>query len=163
MKLALAEIFLVVLRSIAPYLRPLERLFAHVSRGVTLGVRGVAFDPEGRVLLVQHTYLTGWHLPGGGVNRNECLSEALNREMFEEVGIVVQDAIFFSIYRNGRNHIACYIITDWRSDDRFGGSWEIRRSAWTNIKDLPEDTSRAVRNRINEIIEKVPMSKVWDG
>jgi hypothetical protein len=31
---------------------------------MTLGVRGVAIDSAGRVLLVKHTYLHGWWLPG---------------------------------------------------------------------------------------------------
>jgi ADP-ribose pyrophosphatase YjhB (NUDIX family) len=37
---------------------------------MTLGVRGVATDGEGRVLLVKHTYvIAGWWLPGGGVEQ----------------------------------------------------------------------------------------------
>jgi len=43
---------------------------------MTLGVRGVAIDSAGRVLLVKHTYLHGWWLPGGGVERGQTCEDA---------------------------------------------------------------------------------------
>ena len=37
------------------------------QRPMTLGVRGLVIDADNRVLLVRHTYLPGFYLPGGGV------------------------------------------------------------------------------------------------
>ena len=37
---------------IEPFTRPLFFAWSRMSRGMTLGVRGLAVDPEGRVLLV---------------------------------------------------------------------------------------------------------------
>lgn len=42
---------------IEPFTRPLFFAFSRATRGMTLGVRVVATDGEGRVLLVKHTYL----------------------------------------------------------------------------------------------------------
>ena len=39
-----------------------------LSRAQTLGVRAAAFDAAGRIFLVRHTYVAGWHMPGGGVD-----------------------------------------------------------------------------------------------
>jgi len=40
-------------------------LYWRMSRGLTLGVRGLVIDGQGHIFLVKHTYINGWHLPGG--------------------------------------------------------------------------------------------------
>jgi hypothetical protein len=44
-----------------------------------LGVRGLVINSENRVLLVRHTYVNGFLLPRGGVDRGESLIKALGR------------------------------------------------------------------------------------
>ena len=54
-------------RACEPALRKVFHLYWRFARGMTLGVRAVVIDDAGRVFLVRHTYVAGWHLPGGGV------------------------------------------------------------------------------------------------
>lgn len=45
---------------IEPLTRPLFFAVSRAQRGMTLGVRSVAVDANGRVMLVKHTYLQVW-------------------------------------------------------------------------------------------------------
>lgn len=60
-----------------------------VFRPMRLGALAVVRDEQGRVLLVENSYMPGqWQLPGGGVEKGEAASEAIARELVEEVGFV---------------------------------------------------------------------------
>ncbi|MGE5501344.1 MAG: NUDIX domain-containing protein, partial [Ignavibacteriales bacterium] len=87
-----------------------------LSRGLTLGVRGMVFDEAGKVLLIRHTYVRGWHLPGGGVEKHETAEEALARELVEEAGVVMRGRpSLLSIYSNHPtfkgDHVLIYRVT----------------------------------------------------
>ena len=58
------------------------------TRWPTRGVKVMAFDAQGRLLLVRHGYGRSdlWMLPGGGVGRREMPEAAARRELMEEVG-----------------------------------------------------------------------------
>lgn len=64
-----------------------RRVYWRVFRPRTRGVRGVLLDSDERILLVRHTYDSGWYLPGGSVKRMESPLDALSRELREEVGV----------------------------------------------------------------------------
>jgi 8-oxo-dGTP diphosphatase len=46
-----------------------------------------AIGAEPALLLVRTSYLVGWHLPGGGVRRDETPEIAARRELAEEIGL----------------------------------------------------------------------------
>ena len=71
-------------RTFEPALRRVFHLYWRFARGMTLGVRGVVLDGETKVFLVKHSYVSGWHLPGGGVEVGESFRDALARELMEE-------------------------------------------------------------------------------
>jgi ADP-ribose pyrophosphatase YjhB (NUDIX family) len=37
-------------------------------------------DQDGRIFLVKHSYVSGWHLLGGGVEAGETLARAVARD-----------------------------------------------------------------------------------
>lgn len=148
-----------------PVLRPLMQAHWRRTRGMTLGVRGLAFDSRGQITLVRHTYIAGWHLPGGGVERGETLWQAIAKEMREEAGIALTARPhLFHIYANERvfrgDHIALFIVRDWTPCDPAPGQ-EIAETGWFAPDAIPADTSPATRERIAEVLDTRPPADLW--
>ena len=57
-----------------------------------VGVLGIVLDPQGRILLCHHTYrpFAPWGLPSGLMKTNESPAAALEREVREETGLVIE-------------------------------------------------------------------------
>src|SRR5262245_54885271 len=84
-----------------PVITPVFQAWWRLQRPTTLGVRGIARDGEGRVLLVRHTYASGWFFPGGGVEKGETAPASLVREMAEEGGVAAVGApVLIGLYAN---------------------------------------------------------------
>jgi ADP-ribose pyrophosphatase YjhB (NUDIX family) len=56
-----------------------------------IGVTGIIFDKEKRILVFKHTYrnVYKWSLPGGYLKAKEHPKEGLEREILEESGLVI--------------------------------------------------------------------------
>ena len=108
-------------RRFEPVLRHGFHLYWRFARGMTLGVRAVVLDGDSRVFLVKHSYVAGWHLPGGGVEVGETFRDALTRELAEEGRIELLEepalhGIFLNRHVSRRDHVAVYLIRHFRQD-----------------------------------------------
>jgi 8-oxo-dGTP diphosphatase len=65
---------------------PLARIWWRLARPRHEGVV-VAVFVRSALLLVRASYRAGWHLPGGGVRRDEMPEAAARRELAEEIGL----------------------------------------------------------------------------
>ena len=153
-------------RSLEPAIRVLFHIYWRFSRGLTVGVRGLVLDGEGRVFLVKHSYVAGWHLPGGGVEQGETLLAALARELREEGNIElnatpVLHAIYFNRRRSSRDHVALYVVRSFQQPAPPRPNHEIVAHGFFATQNLPADTSRATRERIDEILTGRAVSETW--
>jgi 8-oxo-dGTP pyrophosphatase MutT (NUDIX family) len=158
------------LDAIRRFLEPVIRRFLHAywrfSRGLTVGVRALIFDGEGRVFLVKHSYIAGWHLPGGGVETGETLVAALERELREEGNIEVSEppvlhAIYFNRRVSKRDQVALYVVRSFRQIGPPQPNHEIIAHGFFAPAELPPDTSRATRERIAEVLTERMPAEIW--
>lgn len=143
------------------------RAYWWLRRPLTLGVKGVLLDDQGRVLLVRHTYQAGWHLPGGGVKKKEMLSEAAIREVWEETGHRVLDAEarMWGVYSNfveyKSDHVAVFVFRNWEFHPDAPKSPEIAEFGFFPVSSLPAGTTAATHRRLQEIVAAQPRALVW--
>ncbi len=127
---------------------------------------GLIFDGEGRVFLVKHSYISGWHLPGGGVEKGETLIAALDRELREEGNIEPTEppllhAIYFNRRVSRRDHVALFVVRSFRQIGPPVPNGEIIAHGFFAPKELPADTSRATRERIAEVLTGRAAAEIW--
>ncbi len=151
------------------YHRMLMRL-AHgyyaLSRGMTMGVRAACFDDEGRVFLVRHSYLPGWHLPGGGLDRDEAALDGLLRELREEGNLeatvpptLVQ--VYYNRRTSRRDHVVFYRCDRVRQTVPKTPDLEIAASGFFALDALPDDTTPATRRRLAELAGVTAVDSHW--
>lgn len=155
-----------VRRRFEPLLRRIFHAWFLLVRGMTLGVRAVVLDADNRVFLVRHSYVSGWYLPGGGVDLGETMEHAMRRELKEEGDIdLTADAELHGIFLNShvsrRDHVAVYVVRQFRQDRPPEPNREIVECGFFAITALPEGTTPGTRQRIAEVLEGRPVIATW--
>jgi len=152
--------------SLQKFLRQGQRVVGLLSRPMTLGVRAIALDANGRVFLVRHTYLPGFYLPGGGVERNETALASLERELEEEGRIALDEpprliGFFHNPRHSRRDHVALYLAKNVRQTATRKPDWEIAECGFYALDALPEETTASTRARLDELFNGATPGSIW--
>ena len=136
-----------------------------LTRSMTVGVRAACFDREGRIFLVRHSYIAGWHMPGGGVERHETVAQALEKELREEGNLVISGRpVLFHVYFNNQNsnrdHVVFYRADVEQTAPR-RPDLEIVESGFFALDALPPGTTKATYRRLKELEGEAPPSNYW--
>ncbi len=153
-------------RPLEPAMRRVLHIYWRFARGLTVGVRGLVVDADSKVFLVKHSYIAGWHLPGGGVEVGETCTTALARELREEGNIELTGAPqLYAIYFNGRisrrDHVALYIVRSFRQSAPPQPNREIVAHGFYAPDALPDGATRATRERIAEALTGGAAAPFW--
>lgn len=152
-----------------PLFAAVSRLLIHplhrFRRGMTLGVRVMAVDGAGRVLLIRHTYSPGWLFPGGGVERGETIWQAGARELQEEAAVTLAARpALFGFYNNDRqmrgDHLAFLVVREFEVG-AFAPNFEIAEARFFDVNELPADVTGGTRRRIAEVMHGAAVSERW--
>jgi ADP-ribose pyrophosphatase YjhB (NUDIX family) len=153
-------------RALEPAIRRVLHFYWRFARAMTLGVRALVIDRDGRIFLVKHSYVSGWHLPGGGVEAGETLTQALARELREEGNIELTGppalhGVFFNDRDSRRDHVALFVVRQFQQPGAPIPNREIVAHGFFALDDLPNDTTAGTRARIVEVLGNAPAGERW--
>jgi ADP-ribose pyrophosphatase YjhB (NUDIX family) len=150
----------------APRLQWLFTRWFLARRAMLLGVRAIVLDASDQVLLVRHTYVSGWNFPGGGVEIGQSAEEALARELEEEAGVTLTapaqwHGLFFNPRVGRRDHIAVFVVRDFTWNGPPPPNREIAEARFWPLAALPPDLVAPARRRLAEVIDERPRDSLW--
>ncbi len=127
------------------------RLLTRISGKRGAGVKALVVTPDRRIVLVRHSYMPGWHFPGGGMKRRETAEQAILRELSEEIGLVRWSGISQSDEPLDRADPNCtgpalFILTG--AEYRFRPNLEIEAAEEFDADALPPNCPRSVRRNV---------------
>lgn len=134
-------------------------------KGMTVGVRAACFDDQGRIFLVRHSYIPGWHMPGGGVERYETVRQALVKELREEGNLELTAPaqllhVFFNRRTSKRDHVVFFRCQVRQTAPRLKDR-EIVESGFFTLDALPAGTTSATRRRLRELAGEAEFDELW--
>ncbi|NKC50728.1 NUDIX domain-containing protein [Ochrobactrum cytisi] len=138
-----------------------------MRRPMTLGVRAIVFDEKkNSVFLVKHTYVPGWQLPGGGVERGETFGQALEKELREEANIVLKgppQLLRFTRMRMRRRATTWrfYVCRKFEQTAPRLPDREIAECGFFPLDDLPEGTTPSTKRRLQEALHDLEPLPLW--
>lgn len=144
---------------------PLRKIYWRIAKPEGFGVKVMAFDGDGRLLLVRHSYGRSdlWMLPGGAIDKGEEAEAAAARELKEETALDAINLTLFGQYLSNwegkRDHVAlftCTIDGTLQIDKQ-----EIVEARFFALDALPDSISAATYRRVEDWRQGRPQSDRW--
>lgn len=125
---------------------------SNASFAVTAGA--IVTDGRGRVLLLKHRFRpgSGWGMPGGFLEEGEQPSDAVRRELREEIGLEVEDLelVFTRAFKVPQQVEIIFRCRAVGNPEQL--NFEIQKAAWFSPGEFPPELSRDQRELINRLL-----------
>lgn len=123
------------------------KIYCFLFRPIRMGVRVMMIEND-KAWLVRHTYLPGWFMPGGGLNKWESLDQGARREAREETGADLGEislvGVFTSYVQWKTDHTSVFLCKDFKFSGKSDA--EIAEMRAFPLDQLPPETYYLHRN-----------------
>ncbi|MFF1477033.1 NUDIX hydrolase [Streptomyces sp. NPDC058301] len=136
------------------------------DRPHSVSVAGVIVDDAGRALVIKRRDNGKWEPPGGVVEREESLPEALQREVLEETGIkIALPAMLTGVYKNMTGLIVSLVFRCEAIDGAPTVGNETRALRWVTREEVVELADEAYAIRVLDALDRMspPAVRAHDG
>lgn len=120
---------------------------SHLSKPLLIVVAAAIVRQDGAILLARRPEgkpMAGlWELPGGKIEPGESPEQALARELYEEVGIVIDvhllETLTFASHGEGAYHLLMPVfgVTHWQGEPKAREGQELAFVSPDRLKDYP--------------------------
>lgn len=136
------------------------------ERPHSVSVAGVIVDDHGRALLIKRRDNGHWEPPGGVVEADETLPDALQREVLEETGIkIALPAALTGVYKNMTGLIVSLVFRCQAIEGQPTIGDETRALRWVTRDEVAELADEAYAIRVLDALDAVspPAVRAHDG
>ncbi|MFD8627568.1 NUDIX hydrolase [Streptomyces hygroscopicus] len=131
-----------------------------------MSVAGVIVDDAGRALLIKRRDNGKWEPPGGVLEREETIPDALQREVLEETGIkIALPATLTGVYKNMTGLIVSLVFRCEALDGTPTTGAETRALRWATRDEVTELADEAYAIRVLDALDNTspPAVRAHDG
>ncbi len=136
------------------------------ERPHSVSVAGVIVDDAGRALLIKRRDNGKWEPPGGVLEREETIPDALQREVLEETGIkIAHPATLTGVYKNMTGLIVSMVFRCEAIDGTPTTGAETRALRWATRDEITELADEAYAIRVLDALDNTspPAIRAHDG
>lgn len=136
------------------------------ERPHSVSVAGVIVDDAGRALLIKRRDNGKWEPPGGVLEREETIPDALQREVLEETGIkIALPATLTGIYKNMTALIVSMVFRCEAIDGTPTTGAETRALRWATRDEVTQLADEAYAIRVLDALDNTtpPAVRAHDG
>jgi ADP-ribose pyrophosphatase YjhB (NUDIX family) len=121
---------------------------------------------DASVYLVKRRFSDSWQLPGGAVEANETVADALRRVLSTDYKINITfppilHGIFLNTEYSNRNYITLFVVRDFLQENPLPLKSDVVEHGFFRNDCLPSNTTSTTRARLAELFDRHPVEGRW--